>query len=119
MEHQNHITPYQYEKSKVYQYIDADSLLIYNFLTVNDVSKITSKRQITIPVHIYNEANLSVGQKLVFSVQNDGSILIKSPINTINKLSRSIKVSADLKGKDIDETIKKAKYLHHKNKFSR
>lgn len=86
---------------------------------MNNMSKITSKRQLTIPVYIYKKANLSVGQKLVFSVQNDGTILVKSLINTINKLSRSINVSGELIGKDIDQTIKKAKYLHHKSKFSR
>ena len=73
--------------------LDLTSLQKDNCLTMRNISTITSKRQLTIPAEIFEKANLKIGDKLSFTIQPDGSILIKSPLATIEKLSKIVRVS--------------------------
>jgi AbrB family looped-hinge helix DNA binding protein len=69
---------------------------------------ITSKRQITLPVAIFEDFGLAVGQKLVIEKVNN-QILINPVIQSIYKLMGSVKRPKKYRGMDIDTMIEKAK----------
>jgi AbrB family looped-hinge helix DNA binding protein len=92
--------------------LDVVSLQKDNILTMRNISTITSKRQLTIPAEIFNAANLKTGEKLTFTLQEDGSILLKSPLAAIEKLSGSVQVPEELKGKDLKEVRLEAIKIH-------
>lgn len=83
---------------------------------MNYLATITSKRQFTIPVAIFEELNLQVGQKVIVS-EEDGSIKITSALALLDKLAGSVKVPKKYKGMDIDEMIEKAKREYFRKKY--
>lgn len=69
---------------------------------------ISSKRQITIPVRIFNLLNLSKGDRLIVEIEQDKLVLRKSK-QLLNELSGSVKIPTRYKNKPIDFIIKEAK----------
>ena len=83
---------------------------------MNYLATITSKRQFTIPVAIFEELNLQVGQKVIVS-EEDGSIKITSALALLDKLAGSVKIPKKYQGMDIDEIIEKAKKEYFRKKY--
>lgn len=76
---------------------------------------ITSKRQITLPVAMFEDFELAIGQKLVLTKHEDG-IMMKSPLAAMYKLMGSVKRPKKYQGMDIDVMIEQAKMNYFKNK---
>ena len=72
------------------------------------LATITSKRQVTIPVKIFNELNLKEGQRLIVSRDQD-ALKFQSASNIVEKLSGSIEIPVRFRGLSPDKIIKKAK----------
>lgn len=70
--------------------------------------RITSKRQITIPVKIFNYLNLNKGDNLVVDIK-DNKIIMEKSEDLLNKLAGSVKVPRKYKNKSIDFIIREAK----------
>lgn len=82
--------------------------LLYTFLTMIYSVRITSKRQITIPVKIFNYLNLNKGDNLIVDIK-DNKIIMEKSENLLNKLAGSVKVPKKYKNKSIDFIIREAK----------
>src|SRR3989344_2884168 len=87
--------------------IDSHSLLRYNFLTMQLMGTITSKRQLTIPASIFEELGFGENQKVLVENVN-GALQVKSMVNLVKELSGSLKALKEDKNKDIDEIIEDA-----------
>lgn len=70
--------------------------------------RITSKRQITIPVKIFNYLNLNKGDNLLIDIK-DNKIIMEKSEDLLNKLAGSVKVPRKYKNKSIDFIIREAK----------
>ena len=77
--------------------------------------RITSKRQITIPVKIYNKLHLNKGDRLIVRFTPDKLILQKAQV-LLDSLAGSLKVPEKYKNKSTDEIVSQAKqdYFQHK-----
>lgn len=77
--------------------------------------KITSKRQITLPVQIFNSLGLRQGDRLSVDA-SDGKIVLQKPEVILDELYGSLKLPAQLRGLSPDEIISRAKknYFEHK-----
>lgn len=69
---------------------------------------ITSKRQLTIPVQLFNRLNLKMGQKVAIS-EEVGALRIEPMEALLDRLSGSVKVPERFKKLDLDEVIERAK----------
>ncbi len=76
---------------------------------------VTSKRQITIPVDIFNALNLSYGDKLIVEKTNNRLVLQREQ-DALDDLVGSLQVSDELKKIDLDEAIRIAKYKYFSKK---
>jgi len=74
---------------------------------------ITSKFQVTIPKKIREILDVKEGDKLIFTVNDEGEVVVKKAIVVaFDELSELISKEAEEKGytkKDIEKAIKKAK----------
>lgn len=70
--------------------------------------RITSKRQITIPVKIFNQLGLNQGDKLIVEVDSNKIIMQKAQ-RLLDELAGSLKVPARYRNKPIDFIIKETK----------
>jgi len=75
---------------------------------MSQLATITSKRQITIPIKVFNELNLKEGQRLVVS-REQSTLKFQSASSIVEKLSGSIKIPFRFRGLSPDKIIKKAK----------
>ena len=69
---------------------------------------ITSKRQITIPVKIFNKVGYAKGDRVIFTKQDD-TLVIRKAENLVDELCGSFDIPEDQKDVDFDEAIRKAK----------
>ena len=76
---------------------------------------ITSKRQLTIPVDIYNQLGLKQGHKVIVSLE-DKTIRLTPAFDLIEKLAGSVRIPKGYKGLDVEQIITKAKADYFKNK---
>ena len=84
---------------------------------MNYIATITSKRQFTIPVALFREANLKTNQKvLVRLVSADGVLRVEPMKRIVDQLAGSVKVPSQYKGMNIDEMIEKAKLEYFSKK---
>jgi len=81
---------------------------------MSQLATITSKRQLTIPVQIFDDMQFKKGQKVIVS-QEDNYLKVEPALNLIEKLSGSVRVPARFKGKSLDQIISLAK----KERFSK
>lgn len=70
--------------------------------------RISSKRQITIPVVIFNQLGLSQGDELVVKIDQNRIIMEKAEL-LLRDLAGSLKVPKQYKNKPIDFIIREAK----------
>lgn len=82
---------------------------------MSESSRITSKRQVTIPIKIFNEFELEQGDQLIFQVRNN-KIVIQKARDILQELAGSVKVPQEYKGLTTEETIKKAKEEYFKKR---
>lgn len=71
---------------------------------MNQTATISSKRQFTIPVKMFNALNLREGEKVVVSQQDD-ALLIEPMSALIDRLGGSVKKPARLKRVDDPDTL--------------
>ena len=76
-----------------------------------NVTTITSKRQLTIPISVFEKTNLSIGDKVIVE-QMDGGLVIKKALNLVNELGGSVSVPDRFKGANISKALKAAKKRH-------
>ncbi|PIQ72081.1 hypothetical protein COV86_04925, partial [Candidatus Roizmanbacteria bacterium CG11_big_fil_rev_8_21_14_0_20_35_14] len=95
---------------------DKASLLVYTFLTMLQTVRITSKRQITIPVKIFNELGFSQGDRLLVK-KKDNSIMLTPAEDLVKSLAGVIKVPKVLEDKDVETMIHDAKVEYFKQKY--
>jgi len=69
---------------------------------------ITSKRQLTIPVKMYEKLNLTKGERVIVEDMEDG-LMIRKAKEVIKKLSGSVNIPKNLQKIDIDQAITQAK----------
>ena len=79
------------------------------------IDTITSKRQLTIPVELYELFNLSAGDKMLMYGE-DKTIAMEPAASLVERMAGSVKVPKRFKGLSIDKIIQKAKKEHFKNK---
>lgn len=80
---------------------------------MNYLATITSKRQLTIPVDLYNQLAFREGQKVIISKMDDG-IRVEPALALVSRLAGSIKLPKKFKDMTIDQIIAKAKKEHFK-----
>ncbi|HLB60522.1 MAG TPA: AbrB/MazE/SpoVT family DNA-binding domain-containing protein [Patescibacteria group bacterium] len=81
--------------------------------------RITSKRQITIPAAMYKKFKLSAGDNLIFEA-NDQSMTITPAVQLVERLAGSVSVPRHLRGeKDLDKVIEKAKENYFREKYAK
>lgn len=81
---------------------------------MNYIATITSKRQLTIPVDIFQALSLREGEK-VLVVQEQNAIKISPIMQLLDHLAGSVKIPKEYKGLTAEEIINKAKKEHFRN----
>ncbi len=71
--------------------------------------RITNKRQITIPVRIFNQPGLNQGNKLIVEVNSNKIIMQKAQL-LLDKLAGSLKTPVRYRNKSLDFIIREAKF---------
>lgn len=79
---------------------------------------VTSKRQVTIPIKLFEELGLKKGDTLIFE-KDDTGMKVTSELALIERLAGSIEVPDHLKGVDIEEAIKQGKEQYFRDKYKR
>lgn len=83
---------------------------------MNYIATITSKRQLTIPVAVFENLNFKTGQKVVVSVENN-ALKIVSAQKLIDQLAGSIKVRPELRGIPFEKALETAKRRYFAKKY--
>jgi len=79
------------------------------------MATITSKRQLTIPVVIFQELGLEEGERVVVSEDN-GKIVIQSGRDLVEELAGSVVAPKRFRGLTIEKMVELAKQEYLKNK---
>lgn len=74
-------------------------------------SRIISKRQITLPVKIFSQLDLSQGDTLLMEVI-ENSIVMRKTQDVLDSLAGSVPVPTKYKNKALDTIIEEAKHEH-------
>lgn len=80
---------------------------------MQQMATITSKKQLTLPAHLFEKARFKVGQKVVVSEKN-GSLIITPAQKLVYELAGSLTLPKKWKGKNIDEIIEESKKSYFK-----
>lgn len=83
---------------------------------MQQLATITSKRQLTIPVSIFNKIGLQTSRKVL--IRATGNVLTIEPASSlVHSLAGSIRVPTKYRGKTVDTIIRNAKreYFRKKN----
>jgi len=75
---------------------------------MNTLATITSKRQLTIPVSIFERLGFKENSKVVLE-EREGGILLKPVTRLLEDIGGSVKVSKSLKGVSAEKAIREAK----------
>ncbi len=78
---------------------------------MNYLGSITSKRQLTIPISVFNDTNFKIGQKVIIRKKGE-SIVIDPASSLVEKLAGSIAIPARFKGMSPDQILAIAKAEH-------
>lgn len=82
---------------------------------MQQTATITSKRQLTIPIEIFNRLGLKQGNKVIVSLE-DKIIKITSASDLIEKLAGSVKVPKEYKKMPVEQIVQKAKNSYFRSK---
>lgn len=78
--------------------------------------RISSKRQITIPAAMYKKLQLRKGQNLIVNTANNRITLTPAEL-LVHELAGSVKIPEHLRGIDLDKAIEEAKRIHFSKKY--
>ncbi len=84
---------------------------------MNQMATITSKKQLTIPAHLFYEAGLYIGQKVIVTEEN-GSLNITPAEKLVEELAGSVPMPKKWRGKKLDHIIEEAKDEYFQEKYS-
>ena len=73
------------------------------------IATITSKRQLTIPVDIFERAGLKEGQRVRIATSQQGKIYLESMIDLVEELAGSVAVPPRFASLNADQMIAKAR----------
>lgn len=83
---------------------------------IEDVAKVSSKGQITIPIEIRKKLNLKQGDKLFFIESQDGIVIKKSnAIDEFLNFQKAFSQAAQKAGITEEELLKEIKTIRRKN----
>lgn len=82
---------------------------------MNYLATITSKRQLTIPVALYQQMNFRQGQKVVI-YKTDSGMKIESALSLVDRLAGSVKIPKRFKNLTADQIVAKAKKEYFKER---
>lgn len=82
---------------------------------MNYIATITSKRQLTIPVDIFQALSLREGEKVLVT-QEQNEIKISPIMQLLDRLAGSVKIPKEYKGLTAEEIAYKAKKEYFRNK---
>lgn len=80
---------------------------------MNYLGSITSKRQLTIPISVFNDTKFKIGQKVIIKKMGD-AIVINPASTLVEKLAGSIAIPTRFKGVSPDQILSIAKSEHFK-----
>lgn len=83
---------------------------------MTQTTTITSKKQLTIPSHLFNKAGLKIGQKLIVSEKN-GTLILTPAEKLVENLAGSVPIPSKWRGKNADEIIEDSKNEYFKSKY--
>lgn len=83
-----------------------------------NTTRITSKRQITIPATIYRELNLKIGQNLIVERKKETILLVPAE-KLVERLAGSVRVSEKLRGMNKEWIVRDAKKKHFAKKYAK
>lgn len=75
------------------------------------IATITSKRQLTIPIDLFNRFGLRSGQKVIIA-QVDDRLVIEPMLTIVESLAGSIPIPKRFQGLQVDQMIQRAKIEH-------
>jgi AbrB family looped-hinge helix DNA binding protein len=79
--------------------------------------RITSKRQISIPVNIFNSLGLKKGDTLLINVDFDNErIIMEKQEKILNQLAGSLKLPKKYKNKSLEQIVSDAKRNYFRSK---
>lgn len=78
---------------------------------MRNMATITSKRQLTIPAHVFTALNLRAGEKVLIFSENE-TIKIIPALRLINRLAGSVTIPKRFQGLTMEELVEKAKKEH-------
>ena len=81
---------------------------------MNQVATITSKKQLTIPVAIFNKIGLRIGQKVLISEDN-GNLLITPAEKLVEELAGILTMPKKWKNKTLNQVIEDSKKEYFRN----
>ena len=81
---------------------------------MNQVATITSKKQLTIPVAIFNKIGLRIGQKVLVSEDN-GRLLVTPAEKLVEELAGILTMPKKWKSKTLDQVIEDSKMEYFRN----
>lgn len=81
---------------------------------MNQVATITSKKQLTIPVAIFNKIGLRIGQKVLIS-EDKGRLLITPAEKLVEELAGILTMPKKWKNKTINQIIEDSKKEYFRN----
>jgi AbrB family looped-hinge helix DNA binding protein len=73
---------------------------------MSGLATITSKRQLTIPVKLFDELGLSTGDKMIVD-SNGGELRLRKATKMVSELAGSVRVNKNLR--NVDQAIAQAK----------
>jgi bifunctional DNA-binding transcriptional regulator/antitoxin component of YhaV-PrlF toxin-antitoxin module len=81
---------------------------------MNQIATITSKKQLTIPVAIFNKIGLRIGQKVLISEDN-GNLLITPAEKLVEELAGILTMPKEWKNKTLNQVIEDSKKEYFRN----
>jgi bifunctional DNA-binding transcriptional regulator/antitoxin component of YhaV-PrlF toxin-antitoxin module len=82
---------------------------------MNYLATITSKRQLTIPVALYQQMNFRKGLRVVV-YKTDNGMKIESALSLVDRLAGSVKIPKRFKNLTTDQIVAKAKKEYFRRK---
>jgi bifunctional DNA-binding transcriptional regulator/antitoxin component of YhaV-PrlF toxin-antitoxin module len=81
---------------------------------MNQVATITSKKQLTIPVAIFNKIGLRIGQKVLVS-EDKGRLLVTPAEKLVEELAGILTMPKKWKNKTLNQVIEDSKMEYFRN----
>lgn len=91
--------------------------LVYDiFPCMDEIATITSKRQLTLPVRIFRELALELGEKVIVTIK-DGNIVLIPATKYVAQLAGAVSRKTSKRAKNLETAIELAKRRHFSEKY--